>query len=78
MIELLLGLSMYAGISFHAEDYGAPEVQGLDNPLGIVRLEHRLNSHTKVFCEHISSIPAVERGIGFNHCGILIPIKVRK
>lgn len=66
---------MYAGVSFHPETFDAPEVTGLQNPLGIVRFEQQLSERTKLFCEHVSSIPVHEDGYGLNHCGVLIQLK---
>lgn len=68
-------LSVYIGIGIHAEDLDYPEVQGLDNPIGIVRLEQKVNERVDGYCEHISSIPTWEQGYGFNHCGFTLRIK---
>ena len=55
----------------HTVNLDAPEVQGMSNPIGIVRVHKKFKNDLIVYCEHISSIPTTEKGYGFNHCGIL-------
>jgi len=75
IIFLLSGCTVYGGLSAHTEHYDKPEIQGMENPIGIIRGEIPLNNTTKIFCEHLSSIPTYEQGYGFNHCGGLIRLK---
>ncbi len=65
------GLILSAGLGMHSERLDSPEVQGIDNPVGIVRV-HKKSGRLEMYCEHISSIPIWERGHGFNHCGVLV------
>lgn len=64
----LSGCAFQAGVSFHSENGDAPEVTGMDNPIGILRGVYR-QDNGEFFCEHLSSIPVWEQGYGFNHCG---------
>lgn len=68
------GCSIQAGLSYHTEGWDSPEVQGMNNPLGVVRGSSAVTGG-EIFCEHISSLPVWEQGLGFNHCGVLIRIK---
>ena len=72
---MLDALVFSAGLGFHAENYDKPEVQGMDNPIGIVRISNKWDNGLEAYCEHISSIPVWEYGLGFNHCGILLEFK---
>ena len=63
------------GFGIHADKSARPEIQGLDNPIGIVRMSNKWDNGLETYCEHISSIPTWEKGYGFNHCGVLMRIK---
>jgi hypothetical protein len=59
---LLQGCATFIGVAVHS-DIDKPEYSG-NNPLFVLRVEHE-----NMFCEHISSIPDVEKGYGLNICG---------
>ena len=59
---LLQGCVTFAGIAVHP-DIDNPEYSG-SNPLFVLRIEKG-----NLFCEHVSSIPDVEKGYGLNMCG---------
>lgn len=69
MLSLFLtGCSFYGGISMHTENADAPEFYA-PNPIGILGLEKSYDRF-KGFCEHRSSIPYREYGLGLNECGV--------
>jgi len=67
--------SVQVGISAHTPGADRPEIQGMGNPLGIVRGAWGQGFKIEGFCEHISSIPVWEQGYGLNHCGVLWNLK---
>ncbi len=75
------GFQYKVGLSFNLDDNSRPEHElardnseriDFGNPLGILRMEYKTQKGNTLFCEHISSIPSVERGNGFNHCGFMM------
>lgn len=52
----------------HLEKQDAPEFYA-PNPIGILGLERKYKKFTG-FCEHRSSIPYLEDGLGLNECGV--------
>ena len=64
--------SLWAGMAIHATKLDNPEINRLDNPIGIVQIDMNFNQRAKLFCKHESSIPASEDGYGFNECGALL------
>jgi len=68
LIALLQGCSFYGGISVHSKKHDAPEYFA-PNPIGILGLEREFGDFTG-FCEHRSSIPYREVGLGLNECGV--------
>lgn len=73
---LLSGCTLHAGVVVHPPSKDAPEITRMDNPLGVLRLEHKFGNKTVGYCEHTSSIPVRERGYGLNVCGIMREIGV--
>lgn len=67
-LSLIAGCSFYGGISVHSEAKDAPEFYA-PNPIGILGLEREFGEFTG-FCEHRSSIPYTELGLGLNECGL--------
>lgn len=65
---LLSGCQAYLGVSVHPEHLDKPEFYA-PNPIGIVGAEYRSGSWVG-FCEHRSSIPYWEKGLGLNECGV--------
>lgn len=61
--------SVYVGIGMHAEKWDAPEYYS-PNPVGMVGAEADFGHEITGFCEHLSSIPYYEVGLGFNWCGV--------
>ena len=70
-----LTLSLWAGMALHTTGLDSPEVNNLDNPVGIVQLDLNFNEDLKLFCKHESSIPRMEVGYGFNECGMMFKVK---
>ena len=68
---LLPGCTLHAGLVVHPPSKDAPEITRMDNPLGVLRLEHKFGDKTVGYCEHISSIPVREYGYGLNVCGVM-------
>lgn len=68
-------LSLWIGMAIHTTKLDEPEIDRLDNPMGIVQLDMHLNQRTKLFCKHESSIPTSEDGYGFNECGAMLRLK---
>jgi hypothetical protein len=62
------GCSVYTGIAVHHERSAQPEFYA-PNPLGIIGGEYRHSDRITLYCEHISSIPYYEKGLGLNLCG---------
>jgi len=62
------GCSWYGGVSVHLESQDAPEFFA-PNPIGILGGEYR-QGRWIAFCEHQSSIPYFEQGLGLNSCGV--------
>ncbi|NIP73023.1 MAG: hypothetical protein GWO16_08335 [Gammaproteobacteria bacterium] len=60
------GLHLDLGLGVHAEEWDRPEVDGMDNPLGFVRLVYELDERATLELEHTSSMPVWEDGYGFN------------
>jgi len=56
------------GLAVHANQFDKPEYDG-GNPLGVMRYSYSNRDQT-LFCEHISSLPDIEKGMGLNLCGI--------
>lgn len=52
----------------HLETQDAPEFYA-PNPIGILGGETK-HKRLKGFCEHRSSIPYLEKGLGLNECGL--------
>lgn len=71
----ITAVSLWVGMSVHAANWDAPEIRDLDNPIGVVQLERRLNKDSKVYCRHESSIPRSEDGYGYNSCGVMLRVK---
>lgn len=70
--QLLAGeFDFKVGMSLSMEAQARPEID-LPGPLGILRMQYKTDKGNELFCEHISSIPAVENGNGLNHCGFMV------
>ena len=66
----LHGCALTGGVAFHAVKEDAPEFNGA-NPLGFIR---GVSDNKLFFCEHISSIPDWEKGLGLNMCGVQVEL----
>ena len=43
---------------------------GIDEPLGVIRLNKGITEHTSIECEHISSAFTSEDVLTLDHCGV--------
>ena len=59
------------GLSMVDEASAQPEVQ-ISSPWFDARIEHR---RTGIYCEHTSSIPQAEEGLGINKCGVRLKLR---
>ena len=70
---LLGGCSVYGGLSMHSRGADAPEYNGT-NPLGHFGARAEFTERLTGFCEHLSSIPDYEAGLGLNRCGVEVEV----
>lgn len=67
MLALLLsGCSVSAGVAIRGD--GNDYLNRLENPLGVVRLEHQFSDKLTGSCTHVSSIPDNYDRPGTNFC----------
>ena len=67
------GCSVHTGIGVHTPGADAPEISGMDNPLGIISLRSKEKwGDVRGECTHVSSLPVWEKGYGFNYCAGMV------
>lgn len=74
-ITILCAIHLNIGIALHDTKMDWPEINGLPNPLGEVRLTvDTPDPRFSFFYEHVSSIPREEAGLGLNMVGMTLRI----
>jgi hypothetical protein len=72
------GTTLYLGAGAHAVRHDAPEIDGEDNPLGYIRIEAPEWHRVHLECQHVSSLPRLEDGYGFNGCAGMLRVWGRR